>query len=173
MSGHVSHGASIAKKRAALRSAAEEDPEFQIAPMIDILLVLLVFFMSISSTEVLQSNRELTLPVAKDAKDKEKKGAASQGQALVNILWEAVSNTGTILVDEKRLTNPKDLELTVAAKREALEQLGGGAAKGSLRVVIRADRMVRFEYMKEILKAVAAAGVSNVTFSVVDKDGGK
>jgi hypothetical protein len=33
--------------------------------------------------------------------------------------------------------------------------------------------MVRFEYMKEILKAVAAAGVSNVTFSVVDKDGGK
>jgi biopolymer transport protein ExbD len=92
---------------------------------------------------------------------------------LVNILWEAVSNTGTILVDEKRLTNPKDLELTVAAKREALEQLAGGAAKGSLRVVIRADRMVRFEYMKEILKAVAAAGVSNVTFSVVDKDGGK
>src|SRR5437016_5129629 len=32
---------------------AEEEPEFQIAPMIDILLVLLVFFMSISSTEVL------------------------------------------------------------------------------------------------------------------------
>lgn len=173
MSGHVSHGASIAKKRAALRSATEEDPEFQIAPMIDILLVLLVFFMSISSTEVLQSNRDLTLPVAKDAKDREKKGAASQGQALVNILWEAVSNTGTILVDEKRLTNPKDLELTVTAKREALEQFAGGAAKGSLRVVIRADRMVRFEYMKEILKAVAAAGVSNVTFSVVDKDGGK
>ena len=28
----------------------EIDPEFQIAPMIDILLVLLVFFMSISST---------------------------------------------------------------------------------------------------------------------------
>jgi hypothetical protein len=27
--------------------------------------------------------------------------------------------------------------------------------------------------MKEILKSVAAAGVSNVTFSVVDKDGGK
>ena len=31
----------------------ETDPEFQIAPMIDILLVLLVFFMSISTTEVL------------------------------------------------------------------------------------------------------------------------
>ena len=48
---------------------ADPDPEFQIAPMIDILLVLLVFFMSISSTEVLQSNKDIRLAVAKDAKD--------------------------------------------------------------------------------------------------------
>ena len=39
------------------------EPEFQIAPMIDILLVLLVFFMSISSTEVLQKTEGITLPV--------------------------------------------------------------------------------------------------------------
>ena len=45
----------------------EEDPEFQIAPMIDILLVLLVFFMAISSTEVLQTNDKVRLPVAKEA----------------------------------------------------------------------------------------------------------
>jgi biopolymer transport protein ExbD len=46
----------LAKK--ATREMAEEDPEFQIAPMIDILLVLLVFFMSISSTQVLQRGRK-------------------------------------------------------------------------------------------------------------------
>ena len=30
------------------------DPEFQIAPMIDVLLVLLIFFMSITSAQVLK-----------------------------------------------------------------------------------------------------------------------
>ena len=72
----MSSAHSSAAKRAALRQIPEEDPEFQIAPMIDILLVLLVFFMSISSTEVLQTNDKVKLPIAKDAKDKDKKGAA-------------------------------------------------------------------------------------------------
>ena len=48
----------------ATREAPEEDPEFQISQMIDIFLVLLVFFMAISSTEVLQTNDHVQLPVA-------------------------------------------------------------------------------------------------------------
>ena len=63
----MAHG-HAGKSKAATRLPPEEDPEFQIAPMIDILLVLLVFFMSISSTEVLQKTEGINLPVAKDAK---------------------------------------------------------------------------------------------------------
>jgi biopolymer transport protein ExbD len=37
-------------------------------------------------------------------------------------------------------------------------------------VLIRADREVRYEYMRQLLEAVGKAGVGNVTFSVVDKD---
>jgi len=44
-----------------------------------------------------------------------------------------------------------------------------------VRVKIRADKEVEYEYMRQLLEAIGLAGVGNVTFSVVDKDanGGK
>ena len=58
----MAHRSHASKSRSETRLPPEEDPEFQIAPMIDILLVLLVFFMSISSTEVLQKTEGINLP---------------------------------------------------------------------------------------------------------------
>src|SRR6476660_6367662 len=96
----MSHATSASKKRASTRLAPEEDPEFQIAPMIDILLVLLVFFMSISSTEVLQVRQEITLPVAKDAKQKE--STTPDGQVIINVLWSELGTaSGSIDIDNK------------------------------------------------------------------------
>ena len=42
----------------------EGEPEFQVAPMIDVLLVLLIFFMSITSSQVLKVDKNISLPVA-------------------------------------------------------------------------------------------------------------
>jgi hypothetical protein len=84
MSDAAPHGK---KKKKHRQPEPEADPEFQIAPMIDILLVLLVFFMSISSTEVLQSNKDIRLPVAKDAKDAKE----NPGQIIVNLAINPLS----------------------------------------------------------------------------------
>jgi biopolymer transport protein ExbD len=84
---HVSKGKSA---RTATRMVPEEDPEFQIAPMIDILLVLLVFFMSITSTEVLQTNDAVRLPVAKDGKDPSKD---VDSQVIVNVTWKSATSS--------------------------------------------------------------------------------
>src|SRR5882757_4605977 len=103
----MSHRANHAKKsRSETRMAPEEDPEFQIAPMIDILLVLLVFFMSISSTEVLQVNKEVTLPVAKDAKPAEKD---TKGQMIINVMWSTINNAGSLELDNKKFTQPNQI----------------------------------------------------------------
>ena len=40
----------------------------------------------------------------------------------------------------------------------------------SMRVLVRADRNVRYEYLRSLLKAMGDSGVGNVTFSVVDKE---
>jgi biopolymer transport protein ExbD len=132
------------------------DPEFQIAPMIDILLVLLVFFMSISSTEVLQSNQDVKLPVARDAKDSKK----NPGQVIVNVLYNPLSTETVIEVDER----------TVSMGQLAPMLETKVVANPLVRVLVRADKEVRYEFMRGLLEAVGQAGVGNVTFSVADKE---
>jgi len=145
------------KAKEAVRSTPEEDPEFQIAPMIDVLLVLLVFFMSISSTEVLQSVQGIDLPVAADGKDPGE--SDGQGQTILNVAW--IAGTGKITVDELVYPTPESLEPLLKAKV---------ASTPGTRVLIRADKTTRYAFIKDIMKIVAAVGIGNVTFSTIDKE---
>ena len=140
------------------RYPPEPEPEFQIAPMIDILLVLLVFFMSISSTEVLQSNHAIPLPVAASGKDASKN---SPGQVIINITWTPGSDIGAIEISDRKYPDASSI---IPPIQEAIE------ANPLARVLIRADRAVKWEFMKTVMKAVAQAGVQNVTFSVLNKE---
>ena len=156
----MSKATSAAKKRASTRLIPEEDPEFQIAPMIDILLVLLVFFMTISTSEILQVRQDIVLPVAKDANQKNP-DRQKDGQVVINVLWNELNNIGTVDMDSKTYPDPAAIQgpIEFNVKRQP-----------NTRVLIRADRKVRYEYIRNILKITGAAGVQNVTFSVTDKD---
>ena len=145
--------------RAAARTTPEEDPEFQIAPMIDILLVLLIFFMSISSQQVLQVNKDVVLPVAKDAKEKNQKAGA--GQTTINILWSTLGGTGTVEMDEKKYGDPG--QLTPVLQNRV-------SKTPDMRVLLRADKGVRYDYLRAVMVACGHAGVGHVTFAVVDED---
>jgi len=136
---------------------AEADPEFQIAPMIDILLVLLVFFISISSTEVLQTNQNVQLAVAKEGKEPV---PTKMGQIIVNVTFSEMSNATTIDVDEKPIS---EAQLTTMLQQKS-------AKNPQLRVLIRADKRIRYQFLRKILEAVGNSGISVVTFSVVDKE---
>jgi biopolymer transport protein ExbD len=151
--GH-SHGKSKKKVR---KPDHEPDPEFQIAPMIDILLVLLVFFMSISSTEVLQSNKEIHLPIAKEAKE----AKDNPGQVIINLTYTPMNDMTGVELDQKDYSSPSDLVPLLQNKV---------AANPLVRVLIRADREVKYDFVRQVLQAVGQSGVGNVTFSVVDKD---
>ena len=138
----------------------EADPEFQIAPMIDILLVLLVFFMSITTAEILKVNKGVTLPVAKDAKDREK---PTGGEILVNVLWNPLNDVGGIEISEQKFDQADQI---VPLLTKAV------AAAPETRILIRADRRVRYDYLRSIMLVAGKAGVGKVTFSVVDKEDG-
>ena len=144
-------------KKNLVREMPEEDPDFQIAPMIDVLLVLLVFFMSISSTEVLQSTKGIELPVAAQGND----AAKNKHQVIVNVSWAIGTESGGITVSEKSYQSPSELTPFLQQRLEG---------DPSLRVLIRADKDTRYEFMRAVMFAIGQTAVSNVTFSVVDKD---
>jgi len=145
------------KKARRNQHSEEAEPEFQIAPMIDILLVLLVFFMSISSTEVLQANQEVDLPVAKNARAPK----TNASQTIINVLYNELNNATTLEIDQQSYDSPAAL---VSRLQAALR------GNPTFRVFIRADKDVRYEYMRSLLEAIGQAGIANVTFSVVDKE---
>ncbi len=148
------------KKRKKKRGnrAFEDDfnPEFQVAPMADLLFVLLVFFMSITTVEVLRTKAAVDLPVAKDStKNKQK-----SHQAVLNVTWSQDTHSGAISVDDKPYAAPEQLVPLLS---------GLLAADPVLRVLIRADRDCEYSYISAIMKACSQAQISNITFAVLDK----
>lgn len=146
MSGH--------RKNFSVHSAGgEEEPEFQVAPMVDVLLVLLMFFTATTTTEVKSQIADLTLPEAQEAKDREK----GEGQFVVNI-----NRLGGLEAGGKKGVDESTLSKMIQVDFNNLKKLNPNA---SYRVLVRADKDLGWEKTKVVLKAAAAAGVSNVVFA--------
>jgi len=136
-----------------------EDLEFQIAPMIDVLLVILVFFMSITSVEVMRTNKGVTLPLAQHGQKKEN----IKDQSVINIVWKGDSTPPEIDIDGYKV-DPENL-------REIEQRLAASIAVTPLhRAVIRADRETQYLFIQQVMAACAAGNCENIEFAVVDKE---
>jgi biopolymer transport protein ExbD len=136
---------------------ADEAPEFQVAPMADMLFVLLVFFMSITSTEVLQKVANLELARANEVKERDKTGK-DKGEVIINVLWDNNLKTGWIEMAGKKYDHPADLVPVLAKEKETFP---------NMRVVIRADRATEYRWVSDVMRACSGAQIAQVTFSVL------
>jgi biopolymer transport protein ExbD len=134
------------------------EPEFQIAPMIDVLLVLLIFFMSITSAQVLRIDKDIKLPVAADAKKKEDKNAMFE--AAINVRWLAGKQESKIKLDDRELPNDE----IVAALTERKNN------NPTYRVIIRGDRDVPAVEIQKVMALIAQSGIDDISFSALNQD---
>jgi biopolymer transport protein ExbD len=132
---------------------ADGEPEFQIAPMIDVLLVLLIFFMSIATTSVSRYDPGIELPVAPDANKKED----SEGELVFNIAWRSQTQTA-VTTYEERTVNADDVVPSLIAHKKA---------NPKVRVLIRSDASTPIRYVSAVVEASAKAGISDVTFATL------
>ncbi len=134
------------------------EPEFQIAPMIDVLLVLLIFFMSITTAQVAKVDKEIQLPVAADAKKKEDKNMMNE--ALLNVRWTPAKQEALIIFQDKKYPEVEPLVDLLRSNREKNDKY---------RVVIRGDKALPAVEMQKVMALVAQAGIDDISFSALNQ----
>jgi biopolymer transport protein ExbD len=149
--------ASITKKRRTRKRADEDgDPEFQVAPMVDVLLVLMLFFMAITSTEVLKKEKNLHLAEANHAKPDDKNQSKKQDELVVNVSWD--NGTAGFSMDGLRYPSADALQGVLARDHQQ---------NPHAYVLIRADKDVEYSNISDLMNACAGAGIGTVSFAVI------
>ncbi len=145
---------------------AEGDPEFQVAPMIDVLLTILIFFMTITSAQVLKVDKSIKLPIAPDAQKQDNQRA----QAIVNVRWNAVTQKAQFVFDDKPYDQSSALVPLIKHAKEIGEKKVTQGQNPTFRVVIRGHKDVPALHVSHAMNAAAEAGVSDISFSAVNKE---
>lgn len=134
------------------------EPEFQIAPMIDVLLVLLVFFVMITSAEVLKVDKNLRLPVSPNAKQREPEMA--RHEMAVNVRVDEATDKGVLVLDDQIYNNWQD---AVPILKASLER------DPKLRVVVRGDANVPAGEIQRVMNLIGESGIGDIAFAASNK----
>ena len=134
------------------------EPEFQIAPMIDVLLVLLVFFVMITSAEVLKVDKNIKLPVSPNAKTREPEMA--KHEMAINVRFDPASNKGILVLDDRTYSNWPDVVPILQESRKRDERL---------RIVVRGDAAVPAGEIQRIMNLIGEAGIADIAFASSNK----
>ncbi|MBJ7283494.1 MAG: biopolymer transporter ExbD [Akkermansiaceae bacterium] len=134
------------------------EPEFQIAPMIDVLLVLLVFFVMITSAEVLKVDKNIRLPVSPSAKTREPEMA--KHEMAVNVRYDEKSNKGVLVLDDQVYNNWPDVVPILQESRKRDERL---------RIVVRGDAAVPAGEIQRVMNLIGEAGIADIAFASSNK----
>ena len=130
------------------RRRTHEEPEINLIPFIDVLLVVLIFLM-LSTTYSRYSELQINLPTADAERLKQR-----PDEILVSVTAE-----GRYLVNHKALEG-RSVELLAAELRAA-----PGASQAASVVVVSADAMAAHQSVINVLDAARRAGLPRLTFA--------
>jgi biopolymer transport protein ExbD len=127
-----------------------EEPEINLIPFIDVLLVVLIFLM-LSTTYSKYSELQITLPVADAERLKER-----PGEILVSVTAE-----GRYLINHKPVEG-RSVDLLAAELRAAAS--ANGAGEQSV-VIVSADALAAHQTVINVLDAARRAALPRLTFA--------
>lgn len=141
------------------------EPEFQIAPMIDVLLVILIFFMTITSAKVLKVDKTIDLPVAPHAQKRDDE----RSEAIINVRWDSAAKKAVFVFEDKLHARAAELLEPLRAARTAGEARIAQRQNPVFRAVIRGDESAPALHISQAMNVCAEAGISDISFSSVNR----
>lgn len=143
--------------------AGNEELSMDMSPMIDLVFLLLIFFMVSSHLIIVTIDKEVNPPIAKAAQVAEN----NVGRILINIRPDGKVFGPGNGPDQEEFTTSEAISNYVDEER--LKSVEGGQTPT---LHIRADRNVDTRYIKKVVSAAAEAQVNEVIFGsfVVDKN---
>lgn len=129
------------------------DVGFQIAPMVDVVFVLLLFFMASAGSQVIEKELNISLPSGRSA-------SAAGGVPTTPIIIDILPD-GRIQMNNRVYDSPESRELPElrAWLTDTIQKFGGKDP-----VIIRPDPQTRHERVMDVLNAASAAGVTKLSF---------
>lgn len=122
-----------------------EGEELDLTPMIDVVFLLIVFFMTVANM-ITAEKMQINMPVALHSVVPEEFG----GRSTVTVMRDGAIFAGTQRTDIDTLPGILAAQL---------------AADPKLKVYLRADSFAEHIYVNDVMQACAAAGISNVIFA--------
>ena len=129
-----------------------ELPSFQITPMIDVVFLLLTFFVTTSIFSQWENEIDIQLPTADSGSIPDR----LPGEIIINL-----DSEGRISVNQHELTAADLLD-----KCQRLVKLYPGHP-----VVIRSDKSTRYEHLVAVIDTCRKAGIGNLSFATAMTDG--
>jgi Biopolymer transport protein len=129
-----------------LKPPKDEEVDFELTPMIDVVFLLIAFFMTVttfSSAEMVK----MQMPVAPSSKVPED----ISGRQFISI-----DHDGTLFLGSRK-TDVEEIQARVAALQSTPDFRG---------VYLRADSRTPYRYVSKVMNACAEVGVSNIIFGV-------
>lgn len=134
-------------RRRQLRRVVHEEIGLQIAPMIDVTLLLLFFFMLSGTLTKSARSKDIKLPIASTTVNQ----PSDEGRDVIHI-----DSSGAVFAGERRVSKA---ELNTLLRERFLNQ-------PALRLQIRADAGAPAAHIKSLVSAATSAGALEIVFGV-------
>ena len=129
------------------RKSSLEDPEINFIPLIDVLLVIIIFLV-VSTTFSKFSELKINLPIAEANQSKDKDDS-------INII---ITEDGQYSINERIIEAVSLEKLVVELKVES-------NGKTDMPVIINADAMTTHQSVVDVMEASRLVGLNRITFS--------
>jgi biopolymer transport protein ExbD len=137
------------------------DVGFQIAPMIDVVFVILVFFMSLAAQIRIEQILQTKLPGV---------SVASTSTDFVDEQILQVTEEGEITLNDEIFDSPDSRDLPQLTSTLGQLKASSDAAKNKLVVTLISHPDSPYYRTIDVLNSLAVAGVTNVTFTAEEEE---